>query len=256
LISAYEVIVSAVRDRADLLDRTLRSMLAHLDVPPARIIVHEDTRPGHECLDRPTTRALLDAIAADHGVPIVLLERNPGTGLGLAMLRLLEAAQTEIVLYTQEDFDFVRVVPAWRCVQLMDAHQLHHVRFNKRKTMRVKAADKPPECRFTKVEVQFSGVPLCISDHWYFQASLWRREMALEAFRALAAAAGGRPYDRCEAKFNHWMNTRLGGGIGSTDATGAARRGEVMRTFIWGPVGESAFIAHTGHDRRSQGWEK
>jgi hypothetical protein len=60
--------------------------------------------------------------------------------------------------------------------------------------------------------------------------------------------------DRCEMKFNHWLNCGLGRGVGSTDSTGAQTRDATVKTFIWGGVGEPAFIRHTGHDRRSQGW--
>jgi hypothetical protein len=42
----YDVIITSVHDRADLLDRTLRSMLPQLDQKPARILVNEDVRAG------------------------------------------------------------------------------------------------------------------------------------------------------------------------------------------------------------------
>jgi hypothetical protein len=250
----YEVIVTAVRDRADLLGRTLRSMIPQLDRRPQRIIVHEDTRSGVECPATPTTRALLNQIAIDFDISITLLECNPGRGLGHAVKRLLDESRSELVLYTQEDFDFVRALPMDRCLRLMTAHELHHVRFNKRKTMRVKGADRPPDEQFHKIEMTIGGETLCVSDHWYFQASMWRRSIALEGFTVLADAAGPRMINRCEMAFNRWLNSGLGEGIGSTDSTGAAARGERVRTFIWGSIGEPAFIRHTGHDRRSQGW--
>lgn len=251
---SYDLIVTAVRDRADLLDRTLRSLLASLDAKPSRILVHEDVRPSVECPAEPTTRALLDAIADDFAVPVVLFERNPGGGLGRAVLRLLEESSTEFVLYTQEDFDALRAIPVAACLDLMAAHQINHVRFNKRKTMKVKGADRPPGERFTKIEQAFGEQTLCVSDNWYFQTSLWRRELALDGFRAVAERNGPGMIDRCEMKFQRWLHEGLGRGIGCTDSTGAERRGEVVKTFIWGPTLEPAFIRHTGHDRRSQGW--
>lgn len=59
--------------------------------------------------------------------------------------------------------------------------------------------------------------------------------------------------ERCEDKFDHWINRTIGGGVGSVDGCQEARR-EKCRTFIWGPVAEPAFVRHTGGDRRSQGW--
>jgi hypothetical protein len=251
----YDVIVSAVHDRGDLLDRTLRSMLQQLDQKPARVIVHEDARNGQP-FHAGRTEEMLDAIERDHGVPVALISKRPGAGLGRAMLRLLEAASTEFVFFTQEDFDFLRPVPVGACLELMTAHHLHHVRFNKRKTMRIKGEHHADHRKWwTKQEVQLGGQTLCISDHWYFQASIWRREIAQDGFRRLSASiSASEPIDRCEAKFNHLLNATMGGGVGSIDGDQDRRR-DLMRTFIWGGVGELAFIQHTGHDRRSQGWD-
>ena len=100
----------------------------------------------------------------------------------------------------------------------------------------------------------FRSRTLCISDHWYFQASLWRRSIGLEGFQVLdTRTAPSAMIDRCEAAFNHWFNQGYGKGCGSTDPT-CANRLELCKTFIWGPIGEPAFIKHTGHDRRSQDW--
>lgn len=248
----YEVIVSSVHDRADLLDRTLRSMLPLLDAKPERVIVHEDARVGQDYVEG-RTRAMLDAIEREHGVPMVLLEKRPGGGLARAVLRLVEEARTEFVLYTQEDFDFLRPVPVARCLDIMAANDLHHVRFNKRKTMRVKGEDRPEPERFYKVETTYDGQTFCISDHWYFQASLWRRSLAHDGFMSIVAAAPpGKPIDFCEMKFQRWFNKVHGGDVNLRDP---ALRRERLRTFIWGPIAEPAFIKHTGSERRSQGWE-
>ena len=251
-MSPYDVIVSSVHDRADLLDRTLRSMLTMLDAKPERVIVHEDARAGQPFVEG-RTRGILDAIEREHGVPLVLLERRPGGGLARAVLRLVEEARTEFVLYTQEDFDFLRPVPVERCLDLMAAHELHHVRFNKRKTMRVKGEDRPEHERFYKVEATYGAEVLCISDHWYFQASLWRTALAREGFAEMASRAPeGKSIDFCEMKFNRWYNTTYGGDVNLRDPL---TRQRLLRTFIWGPIAEPAFIRHTGGDRRSQGWE-
>lgn len=249
----YEVLVTSVRDRADLLGRTLRSMLPRLEPLPARILVHEDHRPGVTCPREPTTRTILDGISRDFGVPYLLLERSPGGGLGRAILRLLEAAETDFVFYTQEDFDFLRPVPVGKTIEIMAANGLHHVRFNKRKTEWCKGEDRPEHERFYKREVTFGGQTFCIADQWYFQASIWRRSIALDGFRDLAHGTKlPKPIDRCEAAFNRWLNITHGGDV---DLREPYRRGETVRTFIWGPVKEPQFIRHTGGDRRSQGWE-
>jgi hypothetical protein len=248
---SYDAIVSSVHDRADLLERTLRSMLPRLDQAPARILVHEDVRASQPFVAG-RSEAICAAIERDHGVPVVLLQQNPGTGLGRAMLRLLEAASTDFVLYTQEDFDFLRDVPVARCLEVMRDHELHHVRFNKRVTLPVKGAHRPnPAERWTKEEVQIGGATLCVSDHVYFQANLTRRAVLLDGFREILGRSPEAP--RCEARFNDWYNATRGDGAGSVDGSQKRRR-ELLRTFIWGGIGEPAFVRHTGAERRSQGW--
>ena len=248
----YDVIVTTVHDRADLLERTLRSMLAQLDPLPRRVIVHEDVRAGQP-FDPGRTEVALVA-AARSGVEFVHLQRNPGQGLGRAVLRLLEEARTDFVLYTQEDFDFLRPIPVGRCLDVMERNDLWHVRWNKRKTEWCKGEDRPEaerfyKCEFTVGDSENRGVIICASDHWYFQASLWRRDVALEGFRHVAASG---PVVRCEERFNGWLNARQGC-VGAELLDGYARAAK-CRTFIWGPVKEPAFIRHTGGERHSQGW--
>lgn len=249
----YDLIVSSVHARRDLLDRTLRSLLPRLDRLPVRVLVHEDVQP-----DLPyssgESQILISHLSSDFpSIDFVLEQTSPGQKLGLAMLWLFEHASTDFVLYTQEDFDTVRDVPVGACLDLVSGFGLNHVRFNKRKTMAVKGAHLPPEKQFKKIEVTFGDRTLCVSDHWYFQLGLWRRSIALEGFRALAARHGG-PYERCEAAFNHWFNTHPSYGKGADSIDGEHRRRH-CGTYIWGPIKEPAFIQHTGGERRSQGWE-
>lgn len=248
----YEVIVSSVHDRADLLDRTLRTMLERLDQRPARVVINEDVRQDHPFFAG-RTEAMLLPIEQAFGVPIRLLQQNPGTGLALALLRLYENAATEFVLYTQEDFDFVRPVPVARCLEIMQRHALNHVRFNKRNTLPIKGHHHADKRKWwTKQEAVIDGQAFCVSDHIYFQACLNRRALLLEGLKEILY---GNPAGnvRIEAAVNKWFNTKYGKGCGSVDGDQAVRR-DVLKTFIWGGVGEERFILHTGAERRSQGW--
>ena len=248
----YEVVVSSVHDRADLLERTLRSMLSQVDQRPARILVHEDVRSSMPFVSG-RTEEILSKIDTGYGVPILLVQTNPGTGLPRAMLRLLEAAATEFVFYTQEDFDFVRPVPVAACLDLMQRHALNSVIFNKRNTLPVKGQHIPDRARWwTKEEVRFDGQALCVAEHWRYQANMGRRALWLEGVKELVTA--NPAIGRIEHPFNGWLNQRYGEGCGSVDGSQARRR-DLLRTFIWGPVGEPRFVLHTGAERRSQGWE-
>jgi hypothetical protein len=248
----YEVLITSVHDRGDLLERTLRSMLPRLDQKPTRILINEDARADREVVEG-RTEAILDGIRRDFGVEVVLLAQRPGTGLARALLRLYEHAATEFVFYTQEDFDFVRDVPVSRALEIMQRHALNHVRFNKRNTLPVKGAHHADKRKWwTKEEVAFDGQALCVSDHIYFQACLNRRALLLEGLKEIFY---GNPSGnvRIEAAVNKWFNTKYGEGCGSVDGDQAVRR-DVLKTFVWGPVGEERFILHTGAERRSQGW--
>jgi hypothetical protein len=249
----YEVIVTSVHDRADLLDRTLRSMLANVDQLPRRILVNEDARPSHPVVEG-RTEHLLDAIRHEFGVPIFLLTQRPGTGLAMALVRLYEHAATEFVFYTQEDFDFVRKVPVGDCLGIMQRSALNHVRFNKRDTLPIKGHHHPdPKKWWTKKEVTFDGQTFCVSDHIYFQACINRRALLLEGLKEIMLRNPGGQV-RIEAAVNDWFNKKHGSGCGSVDGDQVVRR-NVLKTFIWGGVGEERFVLHTGAERRSQGWE-
>lgn len=250
---SYDVIVSSVHDRGDLLERTLSTMFTQLDMRPGRVVVHEDVRPSQSFVEQRTEK-IVAGLMREFAVDIQLMRTAPGGGLARAMVKLLSASSNEFVFYTQEDFDFVRPVPVRRALAIMGEHGLNQIRFNKRKTMRIKGEDRPAKEQWRKVEVMVGGQVMCISDRWYHQASLWRRALALDGYaRLVATAPPGRVVDRCEDKFDHWINSTIGGGCGSVDGNQDARR-EKCRTFIWGPVAEPAFVRHTGSDRRSQGW--
>jgi len=237
----YELLVTAVSERADLFVQSLDSLISNLDQQPSRVIVHEDVRPGSA--PGAIEGWLKDAKATSRIADYKLEVMSPARGLGPAMLRALQMAKTPIVLYTQEDWLAVRPIPVSQALVLMETHSLHHIRFNKRKTMKAKHADtvKP----WHKVEVQYAAQTLCISDHWYTQTSLWRVSQALPGVEAVAHA-----YPQANAfvaRFNDWMNEKHGDG--KQPWNDQAMRGERLKTFIWGPVGEPAFIQHLGSAR-------
>lgn len=248
----YDVIVPSVHDRRDLLDRTLRSMMVALDQKPARILVHEDARKDMPVVEG-ATEAILAKIESEFEVPIVFKTTRPGKGHARANEWLLSTADTDLVFYTQEDFDFLRAVPIGRCLEIMTEYQMNQVRFNKRKTMAVKGAHRPIGERWTKKEVTFGDQVFCISDRWYHQAAVWRRSFALRAYSAVIMTSNETIISHCEDKVDHWINQKIGGGCGSVDGDQPARLNKV-RTFIWGGVGEPAFVKHTGDQRRTQGW--
>ncbi len=241
----YELLVTAVSERADLFRQTLDSLLAQVDQQPARIIVHEDVRAGSTPGN--IGQWLTEAKTGGRIPDFLHKVRTPAGGLGPAMAWCFAEAKTPLVLYAQEDWLTVRPVPVSACMALMEKHNLHHVRFNKRKTMRAKHADTPNP--WHKVEVEFAGDEtrqvLCVSDHWYTQLSLWRAGLVRDVLATCALKAPQA--NAFVAAVNHAMNMKF---IGDPAlAMDQQQRHVKMRTYIWGPIGEPAFIKHLGSVR-------
>ncbi len=247
----YDVIVSSVHDRADLLDRTLRQMLTQLDQKPEHVIVHEDVRDGQPLVEGLTEKTL-ESIGGQFGVPLQLIRTSPGGGFAHAMVKLLSLAETEYVFHTQEDFDFVRPLPIRRALEIATAHRLNQIRFNKRKTMRIKGEHRVPAEWWTKTVAVLEGQPFCISDRWYQYGGLNRRDVALAGFEAITANDPGMIHHSAD-RFDGWFNpTMIGHQACSTDGH-QEHRLELARTLIWGVVAEPPFMIHTGGgDRRSE----
>lgn len=232
-MSAYEVLITAVSDRADLFAVSLESLLANVDAPPKGIIVHEDERSAGSSTGQ--IAATLRETAARLGCSFAHVVSYPAVGMGLGVRWCLRQASTPIVLYTQEDYRILRPLPLRQTLSIMEDHALQHVRFNQRRTWAEKRGWK-------KVEVTLGGQTFCISDHWYTQTSLWRVERARTATEAVAES--NSPAHRFASAWNDWMNRTYGDGARRWDDQGM--RHERMRTYIWGPVGEPAFIEHIG----------
>ena len=250
----YDVVVTTVTDRNDLFVQSMESLLAMVDVPPRGIILHEDYREHPDASGRRGTAVgwLKAAVAAGRIEDYRWRFSSPAGGMGPAVVWCMEQAAIRatdpFVLFTQEDWEFTRPVPVKRCLGLMRQHDLNHVRFNKRKTMSAKHADTdhPWHKREIQFEVDGSGdfQTLCVSDHWYTQASLWRIEPTLPTLRAAVkynpTAHGFVP------AFNHYMNMAAADGRNVMDQQ---FRHEKLKTYIWGPVGEKSFIRHLGSHR-------
>lgn len=230
----YDLCITAVSERADLFVRGMDSLLANLDMPPSRLIVHEDVRPGS--VPGEIGRWLgQTALQFRHKV------RSPAKGLGQAMKWCLEQVSTPVVLYTQEDYGAARMIPVKQALEIMQAHGLNHVRFNQRQTMPHKHGDKGRNPNpWRKVEVIIGEQVFCVSDHWYTQTSLWRVEPALEGMRAVLNKETIASSNLFVARFNEWMNRKQGDGVRPWNDQ--MMRHERLKTYIWGGIGEPAFL--------------
>lgn len=235
--------MTAVSERADLFAQAMASHLEYVDRLPARIIVHEDVRCDGHGLPRAEPGAI-DGWLRRHARHIEVVHRVtcPAQGLGPAMRWCFRASQTPIVLYAQEDCGLARPLPIGRSLEIMEAHGLHHVRYNHRTTLPCKHGDKGRNPNpWRKVEVLIGGQVFCITDHWYTQTSLWRVAPALAGMEAVLSSETISNSNQFAARFNHWMNTTHGDGRPWNDQ---AMRHERLKTYIWGGIGEPAFLTN------------
>ena len=243
----YEIIITAVSDRADLFEECTESLLKQVDVLPTRLLVNEDVRPGTS--PGRIAEWLAGPSITSRGIQVTH-RAVPAGGMGPAILWLLREARSAVVLHSQEDWLALRQVPIARALAAMSAspERVHHITFNKRKTMRSKHADKPGQEWF-KVEVQIpvddgTYQTCCVNDHWRTQLGLWRIARVLPAAEHCAASTPDA--HKFAPAINAWMNQTYGDGRKWNDQK---MRDERIGTYIWGPIAEPAFIQHLGYGR-------
>lgn len=243
----YDLCITAVSERADLFCQAMASLLHHLDLWPARLIVHEDVRctsTGAPLVEPGPIGDWLRWHPAGAGA--VHKITSPAAGLGPAMRWCFEQAASPIVLYTQEDMGAARQIPVRRALEVMTRHGLNHIRWNCRQTLPAKHGDKGKNpSPWRKVEVQFDGQTLCISDHFYTHTSLWRVGPALEGMRTVLQSQAVSSSNQFVARFNEWMNQRNSDGRPWNDQQ---HRHERLSTYIWGGIGEPAYLTNLDPD--------
>lgn len=286
----YDLIITASH-RPALLKPTLESLLARVDQPPARILIHDDAVPEFKArpvawrLDsvmeeddvvnkeaalvteeqaqlraaREETKELLVKLSPP--MPVVYTWSDPPRRLGMALRWLLDNVATEYVLYSQDDHVVVRKLPIADALDTMIANRLHQIRFNKRATLSYKHTWQG---RWRKEQLVMPvGAEMrtvTISDHWYFQTGLWRVAPIKAAITWLTETQERRDIlwnMLAEEAVNHTMDGRFGPIPGLDVPVEAsmepATRARTQRTFIWGPIGEDRYIRHIGGGNPTSG---
>lgn len=248
----YELIVTSA-SRPALLYHTLTSLLAKVDQPPTRILLHDDCR-GDACAWLQTQERLQAVNALYPDVPMLVHHAHPARRLGLALNWLLHQVTTPYVLYTQDDFVTVRPLPVALALDTMAIHALHQIRFNKRATMGFKETWRGTWQKEEKAFVLVGEDPptgpgcqqvtLTLADHWYFQTGLWRVAQIREAVAFWMHPDRQRRFelDEVEGLLNHYFDHVKYGG----DPASHYVRHTLHRTYIWGPIGEDRYIRHIG----------
>ena len=251
----YDLIIPSA-SRPHLLEPTLRGLMARVDVLPQRVIVHDDAVfPGKQ---EEIGRVVADAVPST--VPTVVMCDDPPLAHGPSLHRLLSMVSTEYAMYSQDDHEPVRPIPVASALNLLHLYGLNQIRFNKRDTMDKKGREGE---EFYKIVKRFflyeSGVvPLCVADHFYFQTNVFR-VAALKPvvdWWATDGGAYGAFKEHMEVKINQVFNGEwrkahpafppevpvlIEGAWNDPEV-----RAVVQKTFIWGPVGEPAFVRHLG----------
>ncbi len=264
---AYDVIIPSA-SRPKHLRTSLLSVFQYLCPTPSRVFIHDDAVfPGEQAAIKQVIEECVPK-----AVDCVVLFDDPPIFHGPALYWLLKQVRGPYCFYTQDDWEFLRPVPVLDAMTLMESHDLNQIRFNKRETMPYKGEG---ETRWYKKEVYFpifgsyrvvsapdgthgqmSVQPLTLSDHWYFQASVWRVAHILPVVEWWYEHALGSFRKASEIKINWVMNGEiekarhvpiacppLGTPYGNHEA-----RLRYQKTFIWGPIGHPPYIRHTATD--------
>lgn len=245
----YSLIIPSA-SRPHLLKQVLESLFVHVDQLPVRVAIHNDE------VFRNKRAAIEDCLQViPEQIPIFYANHERPIGHGASLHWLLEAVQTPYVLYSQDDHVVERKLPIQACLQVMDTYHLHHVRFNKRATMDHK--EKPDGTRWYKKELEFDEHTLTVSDHWYFQTALNRRKPLWDVVNWFM----NHPFEwkwfheRCEDKINRAFDgfhedfpQALNNFVDPKEAHLPDVRARLIRTFIWGKIGEERYIRHIGAD--------
>lgn len=244
----YSIIIPSA-SRPHLLQPTVDSLLKHIDQLPKDFIVHDDAAfdVSYDTMER--------IVASTWSLDYVSLfwHRKPPIGHGPALHWLLNTVQTEYVLYSQDDHVVERMLPIQETLRVMEEYNLHQVRFNKRQTMDKKETTTGT---FYKKEIDFGGTTLCVSDHWYFQTSLWRVSFIKPIVDWFMAHEYEGPWfhEKCEDKINRAIDgfiegfpPELNNHMNFEGSHVPSIRARKARTFIYGPVNEPKFITHIGN---------
>ena len=258
MIPSYDVIVASA-SRPHLLARTLSTLFEHVDLMPRHVYLHDDAAfEDRKAWRRQGVIDVLMRHVPSEGLPLPAwnaMYDDPAVGHGPSLAWLLaQTTWSKYALYTQDDFETLRTLPIAEALDLMERHDLNQIRFNKRATMEFKDTAQGP---WFKKEFTFGNRILTVSDHWYFQTSLWR----LSAIRPIIAhwmeLAKSNPFTM--KRFSRWCEPLINQVLDShpyvPDVTPAWHqrdqdvRATVQRTFIWGPIGEDRFVQHIGNVR-------
>lgn len=240
----YDLLITAVTHRGDLFEDTVDSFLSRVDQEPSRILVHEDYRPPSERKEGTVAdKGRIDNYLSKLGIPYNHRIRDPWIGMGYGVDWLLKETDKKYTFYCQEDFEFLQDIPITRCLELIDKFDLNHIRFNKTGNHHKHANG------YEFIEYEFDGQKMQASQHWHFQATLWRTDLAREIADILAKRHEDG-LDWYARLFNDVLNKEMLNL--NTDMADPKERAEKAKTFVWGPTGTPAFIRHTGKFVQSQ----
>lgn len=269
---SYDLIVASA-SRPHLLRPTLASLRLYSDMPPSRIILHDDAAfPGK--------KDEIAAVVSDVfgcSAPVTFGYDDPPIRHGPTLKWLLDRTDAEYALYTQDDHQVIRPLPIQSALTVMYEYDLNQVRFNKRDTgpwketwkgrwykVPVTFPDRRDDARGAWVFPGHSDVPgtvLTVSDHWHFQTSLWRVSVIKPIVDWFMddMQEGAWFSEHCEAKANNALNgnvERFPRGLVTLPPSALTPeqrerdqevRATYQKTFIWGGIDCKAYVRHIGN---------
>lgn len=257
----YTLIIPSA-SRPHLLVQVLDTLFKNIDQFPVALIVHDDAV-------FPERRAEMDDVLTKHvpvHIPWQVKYDDPPIFHGPALKWLLDHVKTEYVLYSQDDHKVKRPLPIRDALAALHQNNLNQIRFNKRDTQDKKGREGEEFYKiehtlvWTNEDRDTSYGQVCAADHWYFQTGLWRVAAIKPVVDWWFYQGPGAFTEHMEVKINQVFNGQWNHLVLPEMAKTAAPilrvtdgawndpaiRARIHKTFIWGKVGEPAFLEHVG----------
>tara|TARA_Y100000310_G_scaffold279894_1_gene299290 strand:+ start:634 stop:1329 length:696 start_codon:yes stop_codon:yes gene_type:complete len=213
-----DVLVTSA-SRVEYLQQTIASLQKHLKFDgKLNWVLHEDVvrqKGSKEVIDWAKKEGFFNGI----------MVTDPAKRQGAAVLKLLEAANSEFVIRTEDDWILTKDINLNDVVGLMEEHkELNQIGFSKKTNEDVAKWGEYNKYRF----------PLCLNWNWTFILSVWRKSWILKRWVATDRGDDIAHYLRagCEHKLldsEAWTCQYLG-------------------TYWWGGMKDGSYLYHIGED--------
>lgn len=236
-----DVMITAT-SRKEPLKRTVESFLERMVLhEPINFLLHEDV------VDEESSRDMIDWAYNSQYFKIILVT-NPRAGRSQAFMNLKKFVSSEILFYTEDDWEFLHVINLNYLISVMKKYsQINQICFNRlpNPTTVQKPSQNDPQKVFRYFMRIFDSEAFLISERWNWLPGLWRKDFIWPYLNFQKGQVANRTVNRAlkaECKENpemelEWNHEFLARKIGA---------------YLYGRVGDGPFVRHLGDETRNE----